>query len=332
MSYWYESHIKCGPSKFREPTVAEVGKYFNIPIGNLHRWGKDEKEGKFADAKQQQRRLLGGGRPRQWQELERELYEEFRQRRAIGRPIRRGWFRRVSKELFTKVYIGKETQLFSFSNGWFRGFLNTHQISLRTITNTASKLPADFSLAILNWMIFNRRNCQLRPDNALGLGDIPSTIGRYRLANICNMDQTPLPFEYLEGQTYSKVGEKTIWAQSSSTSGWDKRQGTIQLTVFADGVPRVKPLVFFRGKGIGPTIVTERRLHDNRVIVKFNTTAYANSSNMLEWLDEQLVPVLGDQPSLLVMDLFGAHKTEEVLDTLQANDITVSTATSHKCS
>jgi len=78
--------------------------------------------------------------------------------------------------------------------------------------------------------------------------------------------------------------------------------------------------------------VTERRPHDNSVIVKFNTTAYANSSNMLEWLDEQLVPVLGDQPSLLVMDLFGAHKTEEVLDTLQANDITVSTATSHKCS
>jgi len=120
-------------------------------------------------------------------------------------------------------------------------------------------------------MIFNRRNCQLRPNNALGLGDIPGTIGRHRLANICNMDETPLPFEYLEGQTYSKVGEKRIRAQSSSTSGWDKRQGTIQITVFADRVPRVKSLVFFRGKGIGPTIVTERRLHDNCVIVKFTS-------------------------------------------------------------
>jgi len=45
---------------------------------------------------------------------------------------------------------------------------------------------------------------------------------------------------------------------------------------------------------------------------------------MLEWLDEQLVPALGNQPSFLVMDLFAAHKTEEVLDTLRANDITVS--------
>ena len=166
----------------------------------------------------------------------------------IGRPIRRGWFRPVSKELFTKIYLERETQLFSFLNCWFCGFLHVHQISLRMITNTASKLPADFSLAILNWIKFNRRNCQLPPDNALGLGDIPSTIGRYRLANICNMDQTPLPFEHVEGQTYSKVGEKTIWTQSSSTSGWGKCQGTIQLTVFADGVPRIKPLGSFEGK------------------------------------------------------------------------------------
>ena len=36
------------------------------------------------------------------------------------------------------------------------------------------------------------------------------------------------------------------------------------------------------------------------------------------------MPALGDQPSFLVMDLFAAHKTEEVLDTLRANDITVS--------
>jgi len=83
-------------------------------------------------------------------------------------------------------------------------------------------------------------------------------------------------------------------------------------------------LVFFQGKGIGPTIVTERRLHHNHVIVKFNTTAYANSTNMLEWLDEQLVPALSNQPAFLIMDLFAAHKTQEVLDTLWANDITLS--------
>ena len=147
--------------------------------------------------------------------------------------------------------------------------------------------------------------------------------GRYRLQNICNMDQTPVPFEYLVGKTYNLVGEKTVWLQSSK-SGWDKRQGTIQLTVFADGIPRVLPLIFFRGQGTRPTIVREREEYDPRVVVKLNPTAYANSSNMLEWLDEQLIPALEGQPSLLTIDLFGAHKTVEVLDTFQANDITVS--------
>jgi len=58
------------------------------------------------------------------------------------------------------------------------------------------------------------------------------------------MDQTPLPFEYLEGQTCNTIGDKTIWLQSTK-SGWDKKQGTIQLTIFADGIPRVAPLIFF---------------------------------------------------------------------------------------
>jgi hypothetical protein len=150
-----------------------------------------------------------------------------------------------------------------------------------------------------------------------------AAVGRYRLNNICNMDQTPVPFEYLDGSSYNITGEKTIWVQSSQ-SGWDKRQGTIQLTIFADGVPRVKPLLFFRGKGVGPSVLTEMKSYDPRVVVKFNPKAYANSQNMIEWLDDQLIPVLDNQPTLLALDLFGGHKTDDVLDTLRANDITVS--------
>ncbi|RPA90090.1 hypothetical protein L873DRAFT_1719449, partial [Choiromyces venosus 120613-1] len=66
-------------------------------------------------------------------------------------------------------------------------------------TNTASKLPTNFLNTILDWMKFNRHNSKLQPDNEMGLGDIPCIVGRYQLQNICNMDQTPLPFEYLEG-------------------------------------------------------------------------------------------------------------------------------------
>lgn len=62
------------------------------------------------------------------------------------------------------------------------------------------------------------------------------------------MDQTPLPFCFTDGETYADTGDKTVWVRGGA-SGLDKRQCTAQLTVFADGQPRVKPLLIFRGLG-----------------------------------------------------------------------------------
>ena len=80
----------------------------------------------------------------------------------MGRPVHRTWFHRVSKEPFVINYPEKDPTLFRFSNGWFRNFLQWHQISLRAVTNTASQLPTDFAGAILSWLKFNRRNSRLR--------------------------------------------------------------------------------------------------------------------------------------------------------------------------
>jgi len=64
-----------------------------------------------------------------------------------------------------------------------------------------------------------------------------------------------------------------------------------------------------------PIIVSEQQKYDNRVMVKFNLTAYANSANLVQWLDKQLIPVLNSLPTLFAIDLFSGHKTQEVLDT-----------------
>jgi len=44
----------------------------------------------------------------------------------------------------------------------------------------------------------------------------------------------------------------------------------------------------------------------------------------LQWIEEELIPVLDNQPTILALDLFAAHKTEEVLNTFLANNITIS--------
>ena len=269
LSYWNTPSIRSSPTKLRKLARAEVVEHFKVARSNLSRWRKDEAAGKFKELAKVQCRGSGGGRKRKWEVLERELYDQFRMRRASGRIVRRGWFRRISNEIFKKVYPTEPLTSFRFSNRWFRSFLSWHDISLRFITNKASQLKADFADAFWNWVRFNQWNSQLRPEEEQESGDQSALIGRYRLSNISNMDQTPLLFEYLEGQTYNKIGEKTIWAQSSQ-SGWDKRQRTIQLTMFADGVPWVKSLIFFQGQGIGPTVVKEKEEYDPRVVVRFN--------------------------------------------------------------
>src|SRR5205807_10522036 len=80
----------------------------------------------------------------------------------------------------------------------------------------------------------------------LRAGDYKYDIGRYDLSHIVNIDQTPLPFEYLSGKTYAIKGDKTVWAKSLR-SGWDKRQATLVLTAFGDGKNRIKPLIIFKG-------------------------------------------------------------------------------------
>ena len=60
---------------------------------------------------------------------------------------------------------------------------------------------------------------------------------------MANVDQNLLPFTFT---TYEAKGAKSGWVQGGS-SGLDKHQCTVQLTLFVDGVPRLKPLVIFRG-------------------------------------------------------------------------------------
>ena len=51
-------------------------------------------------------------------------------------------------------------------------------------------------------------------------------IGRIKLSEIVNMDQSPLLFEFLKGRIYVKRGEKTVRLKEGK-SGHDKRQYTL---------------------------------------------------------------------------------------------------------
>jgi len=117
--------------------------------------------------------------------------------------------------------------------------------------------------------------------------DVP-VIGRIKLSEICNMDQSPLPFEFLKGRTYAKKGEKTIRLKGGK-SRHNKHIYTLQIAVFADGIPCCKPLLMFKGKPKSKDrrhYIEAKRYHFSVVII-FNEKAYANTSNLINWVKNQ---------------------------------------------
>ena len=114
--------------------------------------------------------------------------------------------------------------------------------------------------------------------------------GVYQTKDIANMDQTPLPFVLDDEKTYTDKGSSEVWCVSGSY-GLDKRQCSVQLTIFADGVPRICPLVIFRGKGLGPqsagctsTKSIVRRINDEKMDIEtMGKHFYKPPNNWLNW-------------------------------------------------
>ena len=94
------------------------------------------------------------------------------------------------------------------------------------------------------------------------------------------MSQTSLLFVLVDGKIYDKKGVKEVWTQSGE-SGLDMRQATVQLTVFAGGVDRVRPTVTFRGEGLRIS-AKEKQSHDRRFKVMCQEKVWCDQEIMKE--------------------------------------------------
>ena len=226
---------------------------FDISKPSLFTWIKGEKE--IKSSKKGSKRVKGGGRAPFWPDVEEKLVIEFQELRKKGLKVRQYWFKTRARQLMKEMHPDMN---FSFSQGWFDRFKYRKEISYRTATNIAQKKPSDHEEKIRNFHLSIRRVAACKGNSSVG------ELGKFSLSTIANVDQTPLPFTFNKGQGYDKKGSKTIWHQGAQ-SGLEKRQCTVQLTIYADGVPRVKPLLIFRGKGLRITNA-EKKDYDRRVL------------------------------------------------------------------
>jgi hypothetical protein len=149
---------------------------------------------------------------------------------------------------------------------------------------------------------------------------------RFKPSRIINFDETPIPFEYIDKKTYNIQGAKTVTAKTDR-SGWDKRQATLILYIFADGIPRIQlKLIFYRKATDEGSKIEERESHlyYKGVTVHFNPTAYNNEELTIQWIDSELIPSLkptAQDEVLLALDAAAFHKTPAILQNLRNNHI-----------
>jgi hypothetical protein len=63
-------------------------------------------------------------------------------------------------------------------------------------------------------VIKTNSDCGIPRDKSIPL------VGRFKLSEIANIDQTPIAFKFLLGRTYDFKGAKTIWIKEQRL-GWD---------------------------------------------------------------------------------------------------------------
>ena len=194
---------------YQSHTLYATSKHFSLNAKSILRWSSSQTS--IAESPRCSRhckhtRLCDNPR------METALYKEFWELRKKGLKVKGFWFKTRARQLLTKL-DPEAAAKFQCSDDWFRRFKDRHSISLRRSTNTAQKPASDKREAVQQ---FHRTIREV--SKVVGESD-SHDVGRYKLSQVANMDQTPLPFCFSDGGTYIDKGEKTVGPRWSLWNG-----------------------------------------------------------------------------------------------------------------
>jgi pogo transposable element with ZNF domain len=201
---------------------------------------------------------------------------------------------------------------FKASGGWLRGFLTTHNLSIRKITNWIQQMNDSTSglrqVALASFHEFVKRNSPSSDDL------------------IINMDETPVWQDTAYSTTIEIKGTAKVMGLNS---GGAKTRLTAVLACTKSGI-KLPPLVIVKGatKRDSSGQVIGEFVDDSFHIIQ-QDNAYMTSDIMCWWINAVLVPFINKRKSpsitlerpLLVLDAFSAHRTVAVREELKRHSI-----------
>ena len=198
----------------------KAAKLFGVDRKRVIEWRKSEKSLQQMDNKGSRKRRSGAGRKLVYPDNDSELSDIMEERR-----YKNNW-KTVKKKMFEIASV--KWQSFKASYGWLRLFMKRHNIPFMKATHIAQKSEELFGDKTHNFLTYVTR---LRK------------VGHYSMAEICNIDETPIRLDMPETYTHQERVSKTV---SMQTTGHEKSRVTVTLAALADGT-KLPPMVLFKG-------------------------------------------------------------------------------------
>lgn len=229
-------------------------------------------------------------------EVEDSLLEFVTETRNCGYAVSTEMLRLKALEIARSK--GIPATAFKASNGWIRRFMARKNLSIRRRTTMCQRLPEEYEEKLL---AFQKFVIKMRREH----GYIASQIG--------NADQTPVWFDAPENVTVEAKGKKSIHVR---TTGAERQRCTVMLCITADG-RKLPPYVVFKRKRVPAA------QFPNGVIVRAQEKGWMTDDLVKDWLkcvwEKRPGADLGAR-SLLVLDSFRGHLTENVREQLRASE------------
>lgn len=267
--------------------LCKVAAMYNVSESCIRRWCKEDLS---APRHKSSGKLLGSGRKLSYPpQLDDDIKSWVLERRSHNLHVSTLSIQRYAKQL-----IRPHNPTFIASYGWLQKFMGRAGLCIRTKTSVSQKLPDSYFEVVTSFRDFMARNRQ-RVDPEF----------------ILNMDETPVYFDNVPNTTVDEIGVKTVRMQ---TTGGDKRRCTVVLGISHTG-DFLKTMIIFKGK---------RQLkltHPDSVVVRVQEKAWMNEALMLEWVDICLRAYTDRRPSILVLDSFRAHITDDVTGAMKKHSV-----------
>jgi len=265
-----------------------AARAFKVGFSTVQGWSKMD----FSVQRSKKGHLQRPGRPITYDDaIEEELLSYVLQERNLHNSV-------SVDDLCVKALelVATSHPTFKASRGWASRFMARHDLTLRSKTSMAQRLPCDLEDKIASFNDFVKR--QRESDE-------------FEDELIVNMDETPVYFDLVPNRTIDVKGRKSIRVRTTAS---DKRHLTVVLAVTAAG-QTLPPMIIFKGK-------RELKIdHPAGWIICVQTKGWMDEGLMMRWTKDVLLRHTQKERCLLVLDSFAGHKTEAVRKLFRRSNI-----------